>query len=283
MKKIQIFLIFFLFTIVLHAQGKSWWQYGGNDAGVTAASLALAYQTRVVADGGTIVDLDSVTNAYQSALDNETYNDVVCWIASNFGVKKDANDKLTKLYDLSTNNNDLAQSDTSKAPTWYADSIEFDGTNDYMQVLYVREDPLTFFVVFQVKVIPGSNSVILDGGAANELLIYYTPAGAPIIRPNPLSPFIQGASGLVVDWGVYLIMGIINVTSSLGRLNAVAFGGTSLPAINDYQGLTIGADGGGSGTFANINILEFKVMSVALDATAYQADEAYLNLKWTIY
>lgn len=96
----------------------------------TGNYLTSLYIARVVADGGTVTDSAEVNASYALGLDMDN---VFCWVSPAFGVKKDANNKVTKLYDLSNNDNDLVQADTSKSPTWYADSLLFDGVNDDMK------------------------------------------------------------------------------------------------------------------------------------------------------
>lgn len=86
------------------------------------------YETRVLTDGGIVVDIEAVNNAILDAKVNGYYDSLSFWGAYNYGVKKNANNKVTKLYDLSPNNNDATQSDTAHSPTWYADSLYFHGT-----------------------------------------------------------------------------------------------------------------------------------------------------------
>lgn len=93
-----------------------------------------AYVDRVETDGGEIISIDAVNDAY---LLLKGYNinlttELKHWSSPNFGVKKDANNKVTKLYDLSSNNNDIAQTDTSKSPTWSNGYNTFDGSNDIL-------------------------------------------------------------------------------------------------------------------------------------------------------
>ena len=110
----------------------------------------LAYIDRVETDGGTVINAAEVDLSYALGLDMDS---VICWVSPAFGVKKDANDKCTKLYDLGNNDNDMAQADTSVAPTWYTDSLEFDGTNDYIKITFsgTQIQPNTIVMAMQNK------------------------------------------------------------------------------------------------------------------------------------
>lgn len=102
--------------------------------------LAENYKDRVIADGGSVISMDSVAKHIKFAQDSSYYDSTKCWVGASFGVKKDANNKVTKLYDLTINNNDVVRTDTSKSPTWVANSFNgkpsllFDGVNDCMTI-----------------------------------------------------------------------------------------------------------------------------------------------------
>ena len=65
-----------------------------------------------------------------------------------FGVKYDAKGKITKLYDLSNNENDVIQTDTSKSFTFNYNGMTLDG-NRIMQSTFVSEiaQPNIFSIV----------------------------------------------------------------------------------------------------------------------------------------
>lgn len=81
--------------------------------------LAENYKDRVIADGGSVINMAAVDSAITNAQDSTYYDSTKIWISADFGVKKDANNKVTKLYNIK-GTNDFSQADTSKAGTWFA-------------------------------------------------------------------------------------------------------------------------------------------------------------------
>lgn len=90
----------------------------------TYSLLANNYRARVIADGGSVINMDSVDNTYNNALTNDYYDSLKTWIGVYFGIKKDANNKITKLYDLTVNGNDWIQTDTSKSFSYIDGTID---------------------------------------------------------------------------------------------------------------------------------------------------------------
>lgn len=59
-----------------------------------------AYKARVVADGGTIIDEAATKAAIQKLIDKGVYGFAKVYVGGSFGVKKDANGNLIKLYSI---------------------------------------------------------------------------------------------------------------------------------------------------------------------------------------
>ena len=116
MKKLLLFLI--LFTSVNFSQSSLLLLMSGEDL----SAETKAYETRVIADGGTVINLNAVNSAYKSIKSTGIMDSLWGFWDANFGVKKNANNKVTKLYNL-IGTSDLAQTDTALSPTWYADSL----------------------------------------------------------------------------------------------------------------------------------------------------------------
>lgn len=82
---------------------------------------ALAYKARVENDGGEIISWDDVYAALYDAIQNNYYTSIKAWYSSQFGVKKDnSTGAVSKIYDLSPNNSDAAQTTSSYRPIWTA-------------------------------------------------------------------------------------------------------------------------------------------------------------------
>jgi hypothetical protein len=74
-----------------------------------------AYRTRVLDDGGTVVDINYVNQCYTKIAEVAVN---YSWLSASFGVKKDASNKISKLYSLGGADFDLVQSTPSLQPTW---------------------------------------------------------------------------------------------------------------------------------------------------------------------
>jgi len=106
------------------------------DTRTPARILADNYKSRVIADGGVIIDFTAVITAYQTLLDQGTYSNLVEWHSASFGVKKDGSNNCSKLYDLSPNNNDKVQATLANQPLWSANTLIFNGTTHNLQTAY---------------------------------------------------------------------------------------------------------------------------------------------------
>ena len=142
----------------------------------------LAYEKRVETDGGIIINIALVDQAIKKAKADGIWDTCSAWISPNFGVKKDANDKVTKAYNL-IGSDDFIQADTSKSPTWYADSINgtasfyFDGgdymTCDALGAISSGDDPpITTFVVIKPTTLAGDERTLWSFGSAVSASYY---------------------------------------------------------------------------------------------------------------
>jgi hypothetical protein len=103
---------------------------------VTATDLTASYTARVTADGGVVIDPTAVLNAYTELLAQGLYTNLVEWHSAAFGVKKDGSNNCSKLYDLSSNNNDKVQGTLANQPLWSANILTFNGTTHNLQTPY---------------------------------------------------------------------------------------------------------------------------------------------------
>lgn len=280
-------ILIFLFAITLNAQQWPLVFYGGGAVDTTGNYLTTTYITRVEADGGAVMDSLAVNTAINTAVTNGTYDDVLCWVAYNYGVKKDANNKVTKLYSL-VGSVDPAQADTSKAPTWYADSLWFDGVNDYMYVAQTFKNPYTWFIQFKQQT-KATSKYLFDGGLSDLVGLSISANATNYISWFPTTYTLEirtaGNNSCPRDTKL-LLMGICNLTNSLMRLNTVNATGTALLGTansSNAVGITLCALGNNWGFNFYGSYNEFKLLDVALTPTQYQADETFFNAKYTIY
>jgi hypothetical protein len=143
-----IILILFL-TIQILPQ--SWLVNGIFDDAVsevidtTGNYLTTTHITRVEADGGTVSDSTGLNTFINQCNADTSFTKFTAVYDPNWGVKKNVNNKVTKLYNIkySTDAPDLAEADTAKVPTLIPflnndggatsyNSISLDGANDYL-------------------------------------------------------------------------------------------------------------------------------------------------------
>lgn len=63
----------------------------------------IVYKTRVESDGGIIIDIDSLNSAVLQAKSDGWWNKIKHWTSARFGIRKDGNNRVYKLYDLMCN------------------------------------------------------------------------------------------------------------------------------------------------------------------------------------
>ena len=100
-------------------------------------------RNRIVADGGTIVDLKWMDRVIRMMKGAGVYGSAKFIGDANMGVKKDGGTgAVSTLYDISGNNNDATQATGTKQPIWTAAqqngkaAVIFDGSDDFLQITY---------------------------------------------------------------------------------------------------------------------------------------------------
>lgn len=187
-----------------------------------------AYQTRVLADGGIVVDLEAVNSAYKSIKSANIMDSLWGFWDANFGVKKDANNKVTKLYNL-IGSSDLVQTDTSLSPIWYADSLEGKATMKF------------------------SSKRLLSSIIPNQTYGWSFYTVAQIQTAN--NPTILGETGNGTNYNFYLFNGIgLNMLygGSTNGTNALRSGSTRAIYTNNIIGASIDpSDGNRARNYSN--------------------------------
>jgi hypothetical protein len=181
----------------------------GNDVSYSAETLA--YVARVEADGGVVININAVNDAYAIT----GFDSISVWCSASFGIKKNANNKVTKLYNLTSDliYFSIESSDTSKSPTYSATgmngmpTLTFDNSNDYM----IIANQLASDIILTNK---GSLTFVLkqNGAAANNgLLSYILPSNT-----NELSLWCTYANTFYSDFGNESSGGRVTATQPLG-------------------------------------------------------------------
>lgn len=262
-----IILLITAYSLQLTAQSGWWWK---NDTGVSYEAETLAYQTRVLADGGEIINLDAINIAYLDAKTNDYLDSLLAWWSHNFGIKKNANNKVTKLYDLTSNDNDMVQSDTAWAPTWFADSLFYNA--DYMDFTAITTMQSAFWVITN-RIIGASYESLLGDEVNYDLL------GGGNFGLFLLFDGVASANALNGDWyrnGV----SVNPLSTSLSDtppilLTLIATGNLRVSNFSDERST---ADRRWHGSME-----ELMLGGVRFSDTKRLAIQSYLNTKYTIY
>ena len=165
----------------------------------------IAYRDRVIADGGTIVDLAYVDSIYKTLNNKGILSSLKVWISPNCGVKISAG-KVTKLYNL-LGSYDAEQSDSAKQATTATNS-RFN--NKYTlslsagQSYYIANLPLPTYIdgFVAFRTIPTATAyMILEHGVnagTNDGFQYLPQQGRYGCRRSGALHFINR----VTDWAV---------------------------------------------------------------------------------
>lgn len=197
-------------------------------------------------------------------------------------ITKNANNKVTNWDDLTTEDHDVAQADTSKAPTWSSSGLLFDGVNDFMKaVAYTTEQAFNIYVVF--KQITWTNlDYICDGNTDARI----------VIAQNATTPGLVGYAGstgtqndeLAVGSFGLVTMGVRAANSRM-RVNNNAEVNVSL-GTNNNTGFCLGSAGSGTSAWSHIQVRAFiyRIKVGGLDDAAVQTNiRNYLNAKYNLW
>ena len=174
--------------------------------------LTTTYITRVEAGGGAAVDSVAINNFVNAGIDS-----VSLWFGNSYGLTKDANNKITKYFDISDNDFDLAQSDTSKSAIYTPDALNgyasavYDGSADF----YYKGEVLGS-VLFTPNIITITFVIKQDGTAANNGLFSSVHTAAS----NAVGLWCTYADAIYFDYGNESSGGRLIVAQPTGWDNA---------------------------------------------------------------
>jgi hypothetical protein len=260
---------------------KAWMMKGAAGGGYQNETLA--FQTRVLADGGIIVSLDDIDTAIVHAKLYDYYDDIKSWYSAQFAWKHVIPDNyyVAKLYDLSPNNNDVIGSGIK--PLWAASlqngraGITFDGGPRLDGTTYAAASNYTLVLVSQTTTRDYNYREIFYNG-------FDIVGGFGIGQFNNLNrTVLHGAvawdsddtistdSELVIaGYSTSVWMRVNGSDKTIGTSTFNAPSGGSL----NLGGQTYGFIG---------HIFETIAFAISLDSATCQAIEAFQNAKWAIY
>jgi hypothetical protein len=179
--------------------------------------------------------------------------------------------------DLSGNARNITQATTTKQPANSGSIITFDGSNDFLQVSYTLNAPITVYLVVRADV-NDANGTYWDG--ANNASFIYSASTIPAV-------YFDGLTGNISGWTAsawHVIMCVIKagtdaVVSCDGGTSQTFGGGTVLSTTGG--GFTLGCRGGGA-FCSHISVEEIYVYSTAHTSTTWVDLINYLKTKWGI-
>jgi hypothetical protein len=227
--------------------GENWYStkegiYTPKASYVDASVGAVDYAARVVADGGTVVSMGDILETYRFISKNGLGTNLKGWYSPQFGYKDAGSAKVSKLYDLSVNNNDLAQATAGLQPTWTANrnngrsGLVFAADRLYSASIVPYSQPNTIIMVIYKSV--NTRCCYCDGiatGHRNCILDWYT--------TYYLEFYAGTAEVYSASYGNnsrFIIAGLFNGASSILWRNGLNIKSGTTPGTNDLTGFTIG-------------------------------------------
>jgi hypothetical protein len=247
-----------------------------------AEAETMTQMNRILADGGTIVDLDYMDLVISTMKAQGIYTAAKFIGDANIAVKKDAGTgAVSILYDISGNNNDAVQAVGANQPIWTAGvqngkyGIFGGNANTYLVSPATVNQPDTIVVAEKltatlsgahfIDAYSGARQIVIAG--AGQLGLY---AGASL------------DSGIAANTSPNILVSIFNGSSSELFKNGVSIASGDAGA-NASHDILIGAGNGAPPTSINGNMLFVAEFNVSLTTTQRQAVDNLLNTYYAIY
>lgn len=182
----KIILIIIAYSLQLTAQSGWWWKY--SDA-VSYEAETLAYQARVEADGGVVINIDDVNTFYKNAKANNYLDSLHYCLLYTGGIKdKGGNiDSVWKWYDLTSNEKDFsAISIGTYVPLFsMVDGVGDNTTPSMNSVSVTYNQPAAYYAIIK-RLNPGGNGYFWGSSSDHAFLqnpdrTYYLYAGADLV------------------------------------------------------------------------------------------------------
>ena len=158
--------------------------------------------------------------------------------------------------------------------------VRFDGVDDFLNVSFSEQSqPNTIFVVFQLNSVESSrNNHIIDANTGNNQAFFTDDSNDQnyqLFAGNRIGGNTQSAPP-----ETYIASNLFNETSSEFRLNGTT-DSTGDVGINNLDGITVGAQGGGDNN-TEVDIGEILVYP-SDKSQIFNDVESYLNDKWGVF
>lgn len=280
MKTIILSLIFYL---TIQAQG---FNTLGLLMGDDYLPETIAYKTRVLADGGVILNIDSLNANIATAKLNGTFDSLYFWWNKFAGVKKNANNKVTKLYSI-YGTSDAVQADTSKAWT-YVTGYCSTGADDYYKIVKTIsaanfEMSTLFGLTFNVGTLADQIFIAFDNSESSPLAQFYgiNNAGANRLRLAN-SPGSGTITGLIVTSAIhYLGFRVTESSSEILYLDGVASSTATAGSLTtNITNIRIGSNMYSEKYLKDAKVYEIKIFTKNLSDTKWTLEQTYFNERY---
>jgi hypothetical protein len=244
-------ILFFLITVSCYSQPTR------NLASQSSYSAtAASYRTRVLADGGTIIDYNYVVTVYNLINSLGINTQGIAWISPSAGVKKDGSNNVTKMYNLFG----TIDAKGSPTPVFVANAFQW---NQYPAITMLGKTltftnitlPTYIDIVWGHETFSTGNMYWLHGNGTNGIDHYYGSRWA-VYRPGTgtphyavINPYTVGTGvnfKRIFSWRYNDIIGIGNVyvNKVLSSING-SINGTLRPNTDVTANFVIGVSGVG--------------------------------------
>ena len=266
-----------------------------------AGNFIAAQKLRILADGGTIVDEDWMRAVISVLVQQGLMGNVKFLADANFAYKTPGAGAVSKLYDISGNNNDATQATGANQPIWTAAQqngragLVFDGTNDRLvktspSGMSTGDSAISYLVAFnRTGGTAGYPIVVAYGGNGTDKdMVLFVYAAAPV------GAYTYGNRGVIsaisTTTATQNIAKIITGTysGSAGTYNIYIdgiFEGTAEePGTLNLSAGSISIGSGTDGTqIVKGNLLNCNIFNTALTTAQRTALEATVNQYYRIY
>lgn len=133
----------------------------------------ITQKNRIESDGGKVIDLIFMDRVILLLKRLGIYGNCKLLTDANFGVKKDGSGAVSKLYDISGNNNDAVQATGASQPIWSLVGgrgvITYDGVNDYLKVPKTTLSNYALLSRFNCSNLATNRTILCDYSATNTV------------------------------------------------------------------------------------------------------------------
>jgi len=172
----------------------------------------LIQKARIESDGGTVINLALMDGSIKILKSLGIYGNAKLLTDANWGVKKDGSGAVSKLYDISGNNNDAIQATGASQPIWslVGGKGVITYSNKYLTIPFINLSTLSYTILSKVN--PSSTNVgtIIGDWRTPYVFRLYISAGISYqVRNSSAVDLFTSPSNVVISSNVNQQIGVI--------------------------------------------------------------------------